>query len=276
LGEGEEAHRIDFLDYDYWLARYPVTNAQYMTFVEDGGYEEEKWWAEAITAGRWEDGEYMGRKEPYDWGAQFGLANLPVVGVSWYEALAFTRWLTARWGTRGWLPPGWRVTLPSEAEWEKAARGGLQIPERPARRAIQATAANLPLSLQPNPAPKRPYTWTAGELTPERANYDESEINQTSSVGAYREAASVYDCEEMLGNVYEWTRSLHEKYPYDPKDGREQLRRGRFDLTILRGYGWSSNSSSVRCASRGGRYPGNDIRVYGFRLVLSPFDSGLW
>ncbi len=75
------------------------------------------------------------------WGA-FHIANHPVVGVSWYEARAFTLWLDEIAHERGWLPTNWRVTLPDERQWEKAARGGLQIPEN--EKLICALKESLP------------------------------------------------------------------------------------------------------------------------------------
>ncbi|MCP4417177.1 MAG: SUMF1/EgtB/PvdO family nonheme iron enzyme [Chloroflexi bacterium] len=281
MGEDDEARQVDFLNYDYWLGRYPVTYAQYMTFVQEDGYAQKRWWAEAIAAGLWQDGAYTWpspRTQPRDFGLQFRLPNLPVVGVSWYEALAFSRWLTARWQARGWLPTDWQVALPSEAEWEKAARGGLSTPKRPFIKPIHAFPTQIDeIASQPNQNPRRTYTWLDAELTPEMANYKDGEINQTSSVGAFQKAASAVGCEEMLGNVYEWTRSLHKAYPYDPDDGREKLQRGEYDGTVLRGYGWTANSDSVRCGARNWFYPCYDLRYYGFRLVLSPFfaDSDL-
>ncbi|MCP5086179.1 MAG: SUMF1/EgtB/PvdO family nonheme iron enzyme [Rhodobacteraceae bacterium] len=283
LGEGDEARQVDFLDAAYWLGRYPVTHAQFMTFVQEDGYAQKAWWAEAIAAGVWKDGAYTGfgapRTRPANYGLRFRLANLPVVGVSWYEALAFTRWLTIRWQESGWLPTNWQVTLPSEAEWEKAARGGLSIPERPFIQPIQHTFTQPPqLTTQPNLHPRRAYTWLKTDLTPEMANYRTSEINQTNSVGAYQKSASVVGCEEMLGNVYEWTRSLQKDYPYNPKDGRENLQRGEYDWTVMRGYGWSAEGDSVRCGARYRNYPNYGYNSdSGFRVVLSPFfdNSGL-
>ncbi len=281
MGEDEDEHPQNCLDYGYWLGRFPVTHAQYMAFVDDNGYQQAHWWAEAQAAGRWQDGHYTWpapRQQPYDYGARFQLSNLPVIGVSWYEAMAFTKWLTARWHQQGILPPKWQVTLPSEAEWEKAARGGVQIPTQP----LVESIFHLPgspmdrVQLVKNPAPKRSYPWLQADLTPELANYDGSEINQTSSVGCFSAAVSLYGCEEMIGNVFDWTRSLDKPYPYDPRDGREKLERGDTDWTRVRGGSWAVGTQWQRCGARHLNYPLGVNGRSGFRIVLSPFfDSDL-
>ncbi|MBE2202270.1 MAG: SUMF1/EgtB/PvdO family nonheme iron enzyme [Anaerolinea sp.] len=284
MGEGQEEHQQKGLTHGYWLGRFPVTQAQYDVFVREGGYGQAEWWTEAKAAGQWKNGSYIDwrvdrRTRPYDWGKQFQLPNLPVVGVSWYEALAFCKWLTARWHKQGVLPPEWRILLPSEAEWEKAARGGLKIPSQSLVQPITAVAATTTthLKLMDNPQAKRPFPWSAGDLTPERANYGGGEINQTSSVGGFRESASVYGCEELIGNVFEWTRSRKKEYPYVAGDGREKLARDKFDRTVLRGGSWGLDDQWQRCSARYDNYPNHDYAINGFRVALSPFfDSGLW
>ncbi len=88
----------------FWIGRYPVTNAQYQTFIDDGGYEELRWW------------EALVRPEPV--ASRWPQVNRPRTNVDWYEAVAFSRWLNARLG----LPEG-SIRLPTEMEWEKVARG---------------------------------------------------------------------------------------------------------------------------------------------------------
>lgn len=92
LGEGKKQHEYD-VRYDYWISRYPVTVAQYAAFREAGGYGEQKYWPEAEQVGWWRNGKYRDRDRPYAYSEPFDLPNHPVVGVSWYEALAFVRWL---------------------------------------------------------------------------------------------------------------------------------------------------------------------------------------
>lgn len=284
--EGEKGtllHRQSCLTYDYWLGRFPVTQAQYQAFVEDGGYSRAEFWAEAIAADVWKNGAYTAygrRTAPSNYGAAFSLPNLPVVGVSWYECLAFSRWLTQRWQKKGWLPQNWQVTLPSEAEWEKGARGGLDVPTQPILHSLAAglelfssTLKPHPSNLQPNPAPQRLYTWVGDEYDPKRVNDATGEIGQTNSVGCFASAVSVYGCEEMLGNVREWTRSLDKPYPYTPTDGREKLQRGRYDGTQIRGGSWASKSDYSRVGARYGYFPYFGYWNFGVRFVLSSFSS---
>ncbi len=261
--------------YDYWLGRYPVTNAQFGQFTADGGYGAAAYWPEAAAAGVWKGGQVKGwtggwRAQPYDFGPRWQGANQPVIGVTWYEALAFCRWLTTRWRQAGWLRDTWQAALPSEAEWEKGARGGIEIVARPVTatgETLLAAAAPPPLK---NPQPQRRYPW-GEEPDPERANYADSNIGATSGVGCFAAGQTVYGLEEMSGNVWEWTRSHWQAYPYDAQDGREVLRRQRIDATVLRGGAYGNSDDAPRCAFRFRLAPYSDIDDIGFRVVVSPF-----
>jgi formylglycine-generating enzyme required for sulfatase activity len=267
-----------------YIARHPVTVAQFSAFAEAGGYQERRYWAEAEAAQVWQDGKVRciyawineeGNVEtseeladaPASVSESFNLANHPVVGVTWYEALAYCRWLTEKLREWNGTPEplvgllrqdGWAITLPSEAEWEKAARGGVQIP-----RQVE------------NPEPGRAFPW-GNEPDPNRGNYDETGVDATSAVGCFPGGASPYGVEDLSGNVWEWTRSLWgEKleepdfgYPYDPGDGREDLEAGRGVLRVLRGGAFSYVAGSVRCASRLGLDPYSRFRSRGFRLCV--------
>ena len=105
------------------IARYPTTNAMFRCFMAAGGYADRRWWAEAIADRRWQKGKVkdcVGRTRPAGlWDdARFNGLTQPVVGVTWYEAVAYCRWLTAT------LNDGHLYRLPTEAEWERAGRGG--------------------------------------------------------------------------------------------------------------------------------------------------------
>jgi len=236
---GDDLHRISLPD--YYLARWPVTVAQFAVFVEASG-----------------DGPHSSR----------AVANHPVVGVSWHEALAYCRWLNGRLyklaperlATADPLPESecrfWQgladgslgIGLPSEAEWEKAARG----------------------------ADGRIYPW-GNEPDPNCANYAETGLGTTSAVGCFLSGASPRGCEEMSGNVWEWTRSLYGNYPYPPEGPQRQARE---DLNVpndvsqmRRGGAFYVDAWYARCVDRFDGAPVARIDSLGFRVVASPFFS---
>lgn len=278
--KGQEVGRVQtFLDYPYWIGRYPVTQAQFDCFVQAGGYRNPDYWIEARRAGEWrEDGRVdtpAWRDRPRDFGAPFNLPNHPVVGIMWYEALAFCRWLTEHLA----LPAGWECHLPSEAEWEKAARGGLQLPASPVVRALSQLGEDVTPAVpgRDNPHPRRRYPWgeaPAGDrLTPDHANYGEK-IGRTSAVGCYPRYLSPYGCADLIGNVWEWTRSQDGPLPYNPHDGREAVQRvKRLSWIRLRGGSWYNDEASQRCGARAWDGPGVRYDHRGFRVVLSPLSS---
>lgn len=275
MGEGEDKHQNNSLSENFWIAQYPVTQAQFQEFVENNGYKRAGFWKEAENAGVWQDGKIKGRwddtwrEKPRQYSIPFSLSNHPVVGVTWYEALAFVRWLNEVWKEQGRLPEGIEVKLPSEAEWEKAARGGLEILVKPLITPVKDLNKDNHPALETNPNPKRIYPW-GNKPDPNCTNYADTGIGTTSVVGCFPTGASPYGCEEMSGNVWEWTRSLYKKYPYIPDDGREDLNASKQYLRVLRGGCFDKNDGDMRCADRIGL--GTDFRLeFGFRIVLSPF-----
>ncbi len=239
-----EQHEVN-VDTPYGMARFPVTVAQFAEYAEKSGVQ------------------------PGDPDALRGAGNAPVVWVNWHEANAFCEWLTEVWHEEQKLPRDWAVRLPSEAEWEKAARGDLEV------------ASGLPVTLRVLPTWKGPsakikdaarkYPW-GSEFDRERANAQIT-IGRASAVGCFPRGASPYGVEELSGNVWEWTRSPWAKYPYKDRDSPEVsdsnargvVRGGAFDLTP-----WY-----VRCAFRYGFEPAVRFVFIGFRVVVSPFRSEL-
>jgi len=210
---------------EYYIARYPVTVAQFKAFIETS------------------------KHKPRDPDSLRGLPNHPVVNVTWYDALKYCDWLTAQLPQLPNLPAelrcGWRVTLPSEAEWERAARG----------------------------TDGRIYPW-GNEFDSDKANTIESGIGGTSAVGCFPAGASPCGALDMSGNVWEWTRSCFESYPY-PNTGadrktRERLMSDNKDGMVLRGGSWGPVSWLARCACRDGYDPGFRYHDRGFRVSLSP------
>jgi formylglycine-generating enzyme required for sulfatase activity len=182
--------------------------------------------------------------EPGDPDCLRGPDNHPVVWVSWNEAVAFCEWMTALGHEEGWLEDGWGVRLPSEAEWGKAARG----------------------------TEGRIYPW-GPEPDPNRANYGETGIGGPSTVGCFPSGKSPYGCEEMSGNVWEWTLSQWASYAREERgnvnrsDSEERLR-------VVRGGAYFLSSRLVRCAYRARFDPVYRSPFIGFRVVAAPFSSG--
>jgi formylglycine-generating enzyme required for sulfatase activity len=260
MGSGEDDEMADdderplydqSIDYGYWLARYPVTVAQFAAFCDESGFT------------------------PADPDALQDDSNRPVRWVSWHEALAFCDWLTRRWRDQGRLLASDQVTLPSEPEWEKAARGGLEIPATPL--VGEASIEPAAVAMLANVDPHRRYPW-GREADPERASFG-GLIGDTSAVGAFPAGASPCGCEEMSGNVWEWTRSLWGEdwskpqfgYPYDSGDGCERLEAPNAVRRVLRGGAFRNLDNIVRCACRARYEPDYRYFVLGFRVVLSPF-----
>jgi iron(II)-dependent oxidoreductase len=166
------------------------------------------------------------------------------------------------------------VDLPSEPEWEKAARGGIELP---ATAKIAAISPTLIAQLQNeiwsvrNPLPKRLYPW-GNDLDTEKLNYGESLINQVSTLGCYPLGKSPYGCEDMAGNVWEWTRSAYKKnYPDHPGEWAQRDARIQSEVRrVLRGGAFNLVDPYVRCAARLCDNPDNRFDYIGFRPVLSP------
>jgi formylglycine-generating enzyme required for sulfatase activity len=224
---------VEFLP-AFRISRYPITNAQYAAFVQDGGYEPEKGWQWWTKAGWTWKGDRIG---PKTYGSVFDLSNHPIVGVSWYEAVAFCKWLTERFKDTGKIGPNEMITLPNEKQWEKAARG----------------------------IDDRHYPW-GNEVDPNRANYIDSGIGKTSPVGCFPDGASCYCCEEMSGNVWEWCQTKWQDNYLNYRDDNDN---DGDEARVLRGGSFASYWLSTRCSVRSWAQPSaRDIEV-GFRVVLA-------
>jgi formylglycine-generating enzyme required for sulfatase activity len=281
MGDGNEKQKEPNcnLDYDFWISRYPITNTQFAEFVKAGGYQEARYWPEAKSEKFWQNGKFKGRydnqprEHPHDFGSPFNLPNHPVVGITWYEALAFSRWLNEFCQKQNWLEAKMRVQLPSEAEWEKAARGGVEIPQRFVIASLRELSTKTLVSCQKKSQIQRRYPWGDQPET-NCANYSDTGIGATSAAGCFPGGASPYGCEEMSGNVWEWTRSLYDEYPYPvdekARTERENLAASQDKNRVLRGGAFGSEHRLVRCACRSGVDPGYWYRFIGFRLSVRP------
>ena len=174
------------------------------------------------------------------------------------------------------MPKHLTVGLPSEAEWEKAARGGQTIPEKPVIRAIDAISEQPDQSMLSKTNSKGVFPW--GDHADEnRSNVKESGIGSTSAVGCFPNGQSPYGCEEMSGNAWEWTLSWYDDPTDEPRlDWQKIPQITKSDRIILKGGSFVSEKDRSRCASRYWVNPCiNWRRNYGFRVLLSPFSSDL-
>jgi formylglycine-generating enzyme required for sulfatase activity len=198
----------------YQIARNPVTVAEYACFARAAGCEPQ----------RWESGG-----QRLDWRTQLARPDHPVVCVTWYDALAYATWLAGLTGHR------WR--LPTEAEWESAARWDAK-----AKKALT-------------------YPW-GDTFDPARCNCAEA-VGRTSVVGSYPAGASLCGALDMAGNVWEWTSNLAD-------EGDTRLDAGPADIAVLRGGSWFSGPTEVTGASRRAYQPNGYNPAIGFRLVCMP------
>jgi len=278
-------HSVD-LDYNFFVSQFPITNFQHYIFLLSNAGDKDSHLSrlqEQTFSGygkiKGTDKEVI--EEPYHLGPLFRLSNHPVVGISWYEALEFTRWITRISHDKKLIPPDWEFRLPTEAEWEKVARGGQKIPIKPltfkldiAQEIIKEEI--LESNLQVNPIADRRYPW-GNFIDIDFANYDNTNLGTTSAVGCFPKGVSPYGCEEMSGNVWEWTSSLwgpnrgvaEYKYPYDPYDGREYLQANSSIRRVVRGGSFQDPHGHCRCSTRYWSLPNYQGRNLGFRIVLS-------
>jgi formylglycine-generating enzyme required for sulfatase activity len=194
------------------------------------------------------------RHRPAFWDDErFSNPSQPVVGVTWYEAAAYCNWLGERLREAGGRLPVWRgkrpetlrldphalvVRLPTEAEWEKAAR---------TNRGWVYPWGNR---------------WDAG-----RANTWEGHVLRPTPVGIYPDGATPEGIHDLAGNVWEWTGSRYRPYPYRADDGREDLEgEGPW---VVRGGSWDDDQRLARCACRVGLVPDYWNYSLGFRVVVS-------
>lgn len=275
---GDEGHRGPYqVDLgEYWIGRFPVTVAQFDVFARAGGYSQSAYWSEARGQSLWTEAGFKGmfdetpRTDRRTYGVRFDLKNHPVVGISWYEALAFARWLNKRANESSnlWLPQGWEIRLPSEAEWEKAARGGLLVPTQTVLRSLnKRLAAVSNTACEENFRPTTLYPW-GNNFSCEQANTSESAFAASSAVGCFPGGLSRYGCEDLAGNVSEWTASVGCDLPYNPLERREDpnLSGNR----VIRGGSWYHTQASARTGHRQMFYPASFYDYVGFRVVAAP------
>lgn len=213
----------------YWLDKYEVTNQQFAQFIEAGGYNQRDLW----TAEGWHWKTINEYTQPKFWNdSRWNQADYPVVGVVWFEAAAYCRWVGGR--------------LPTEAEWERAAGWDASMQQ------------------------KRIYPW-GNEWNPAKTNTVESALGMTTPVGQYcPEGASPVGACDMVGNAWEWVNSIFSPYPYRADDGREDVETQ--GTRALRGGSWLNERDRARVAYRLPPFPGDFILfdpTNGFRCAMT-------
>ncbi|RNC70126.1 MAG: DUF4062 domain-containing protein [Desulfuromonadales bacterium] len=209
----------------FLMARYPVTISQFQAFIAvDDGYRNPKWW---------EDIEQS--KSPYP--PRWSEANCPRETVSWYEAVAYCRWLTQKYREQGLLSEGKEIRLPTEWEWQKAA-----------------TCCNS----------NNDYPW-GREWDGSRCNSSKSGLNRTTAVGMYLQGTWPGGPLDLSGNVWEWCLNKYD----DPIDSVAIQIDKSGGLRVIRGGSWDNTPWSSRAAGRYGANPDDRIDGLGFRLAQS-------
>lgn len=238
---------------EYYIAAYPVTVSQFKQFFDD-----EKRNYQFNVSNKTLLSDRLPRDNP----------NHPITFVTWYDAMAYCKWLNQKmtlvadercrdsnnpieklfWSKI--LDGSLKVTLPSEAEWEKAARG--------------INGQN--------------YPWEGNAITPAHANYQQTKIGAVTPVGCFPLGKSPFGAYDMSGNVWEWTRSLwgapnhlEYSYPYTNKtEERENINAGDKVMRIIRGGTHTNPAWRMRCAARNRDYPDGSNDFTGFRVAIVP------
>lgn len=206
MGEGADTHSVHVAA--FYIAKYPLTNGLYQAFVEASGYH---------PPPHWPNGQFSEVMQDH-----------PVVNISWHDALAYCRWLSQA--------SGQLYRLPTEAEWEKAARS----------------------------TDGRTYPW-GNQFDKNRCNTWEGGWGGTTPVDSFQDGASPYGVMDLVGNVWEWCSSLPADYPYRFDDGREDP--AAEGWRALRGGSWFDAEWGARPARRLSSPPGYASRNTGFRVV---------
>ena len=225
----EKPEHSVFLE-SYYIYQHEVTNAQFARFTESTGYQtdaEKQGSSDVIVGNAWKEMRGAYWAAPEGSGSNIvGRGSHPVVHVSWNDAQAYCQWAGAR--------------LPSEAEWEKAARG----------------------------TDRRKYPWGNASPSCEKANFSGC-VGGTTPVGSYPLGASPYGALDMAGNVFEWVSDWYREDYYQFSDIQNPIGPGEGSERVYRGGAWSSVTDNLRVINRPKAYPDYSMSRYGFRCAMS-------
>ena len=246
-GEGldnEHPQRTVYLD-AFYISKYEVTNEQFSQFVDATGYTtdaETAGWGWAWTGEDWEEVEGADWRHPSGPGSSIeGKMDHPVVQVSWNDADAYCQWAGVR--------------LPTEAEWEKAARG--------------AYGREYPWGNSAPDGSKLNYCDVNCELAWKDSSVDDG-YTDTAPVGHYEAGKSPYGAYDMAGNVWEWVADWYDPEYYSKAPDRNPQGPDSEERRVVRGGSWSGYQGDARCADRYGGAPDVRISYFGFRVAASP------
>jgi len=227
-GESNEqpVHEV-YLD-AYWMDEHEVSNAQFTAFLNEEGNQEEGGWTWLSPAYQDEWISYSGG----EWGPITGYKDHPIVGVSWYGAKAYCEWAGRR--------------LPTEAEWEKGARGGLE-------------------------GKSYPWEYENPSCTQGAINGAQSRSCDGDTIAVMSFSPNGYGLYDMAGNVWEWVADFYDgdyysSSPYANPQGPDS---GDNNSRVLRGGSWYNYDNSLRSANRDSYYSGSSSNYIGFRCATS-------
>jgi ergothioneine biosynthesis protein EgtB len=225
---------------DYALDKAPVSNGDFLEFINDGGYQNFRWWFSegwtAVNTEQWRaplywelhDGEWMIR----DFAGLHSATSKkdePVSHVSFFEASAFAKWAGKR--------------LPTEAEWEKAA---CYDPQRNARTA---------------------FPWGDTDPTSGNTNLFENSYWSVAPIGAFPEGANAYGCQQLIGDVWEWTTSDYVPYPGFKSEFDEYNDKWFVNQKVLRGGSFATPQLHIRATYRNFFHAHERWMLSGFRCA---------
>jgi ergothioneine biosynthesis protein EgtB len=232
------AHQV--LLQDFAIDRAPVSNGDFLQFIKDGGYRDYRWWLsegwQVVTNEQWQaplyweihDGQWMIR----DFNGLRPVesrAEDPISHVSYYEASAYAKWAGKR--------------LPTEAEWEKAA------------------------CFDPKTGERRAFPWGNSPGDPSKANLLENELWGVAAVGAFPDGQTQYGCQQMLGDVWEWTSSDYVPYPGFKSEFNEYNDKWFVNQKVLRGGSYATPALHIRSTYRNFFHAQERWMISGFRCA---------
>ena len=237
--DNEKPQHTVFLQ-DFAIDRAPVSNGDFLAFMNAGGYDDFRWWLsegwEAVNKGQWKAPLYWERRDGQWMIRDFhGLrlaaekANEPVTHVSYFEAAAYARWAGKR--------------LPTEAEWEKAA------------------------CFDPKKQTKRRFPWGDADQDLAKANLFDRQLWGVAPIGSFPQGRSPYGCHQMIGDVWEWTTSDYAPYPGFKSEFDEYNDKWFVGQKVLRGGSFATPQIHIRSTYRNFFHPPERWMISGFRCA---------